>query len=159
MKLLSVTSLVALCISICACSQANEIQMSGDILQVALPVSAVGAMLCQKDWEGLVDFGIGYGVGMGTTRALKLTDASSGHTTSAFYGAETIRKKYGAWYGIPAYALAGWTGYTRLYAEKHDEPEVIVGAIVGITSAWFFTGNDIKLAPYKQIGAQISMAF
>lgn len=151
-------AIIVLCLT-CVAARADMIQTSGDVLQIALPAGAVGATLWHNDTEGLGEFALGLGSGMGITHSLKLCDMSSGHTTSAFASAEFIRKKYGLWYGVPAYALAGWTGYSRIHAEKHEWYEVGIGAVVGMSSAWFFTGNKIQVAPYKQVGAQIRMMF
>ena len=119
-----------------------------DILQVALPTSALTISYAKKDIEGVKQFIPSYAVGMGTSHALKLADLSSGHTTSAFVSAEYLRKRYGLLYGIPAYALAGTTGYMRVDAGKHEWYEVLVGGGIGITSAYLFTDN-ISLEPYE----------
>ncbi len=60
----------------------------------------------------------------------------SGHTASAFFGAEYIRQNYGPWAGLPAYAAAGWVGYTRVYSQHHYWHDVFAGALLGIMSNW-----------------------
>ncbi len=60
----------------------------------------------------------------------------SGHTASAFFGAEYMRREYGPWVGIPAYAAAGWVGYTRVYSQHHYWHDVFAGALLGVMSNW-----------------------
>ncbi|HEY0975571.1 MAG TPA: phosphatase PAP2 family protein [Solimonas sp.] len=58
----------------------------------------------------------------------------SGHTAAAFMGAEFIRKEYGLWWGVPAYAAASWVGYTRVQSKNHYWRDVLAGALIGIAS-------------------------
>lgn len=67
----------------------------------------------------------------------------SGHTASAFMGAEFIRKQYGWGWGLPAYATAGWVGYSRVESNNHYWRDVIAGALIGIASNHDF--GTIKL--------------
>lgn len=59
----------------------------------------------------------------------------SGHTATAFMGAELIRIEYGTGYGIGAYAVAGLVGVLRIYNNRHWLTDVIAGAGAGILSA------------------------
>lgn len=56
----------------------------------------------------------------------------SGHTSFAFTGAEFIRKEYGWWWGVPAYAVAGYVGYSRVRSREHYTHDVLAGALIGI---------------------------
>jgi len=61
----------------------------------------------------------------------------SGHTATAFAGAEFLRLEYkdvSVWYGIGGYAAAAFTGYLRMYNNKHWFSDVLAGAGVGILS-------------------------
>ena len=61
----------------------------------------------------------------------------SGHTANAFATAEFMRLEYkdvSIWYGVGGYAAAAFTGYLRLYNNKHWLSDVIAGAGVGILS-------------------------
>ena len=58
----------------------------------------------------------------------------SGHTASAFMGAEFIRKEYGWLWGAPAYAAAGYVGWSRVASHNHWPRDVYAGAAVGILS-------------------------
>ena len=59
----------------------------------------------------------------------------SGHTATAFTGAELVRKEYGWGIGSAAYAIAVATGAFRVYNNKHWCNDVLAGAGIGILSA------------------------
>jgi len=59
----------------------------------------------------------------------------SGHTATAFMGAELVRIEYGGWYGIGAYTIATGVGFVRMYNGRHWLHDVVAGAGVGILSA------------------------
>lgn len=62
----------------------------------------------------------------------------SGHTATAFMGAEIIRQEYGGQsplYGIAAYTFAAGIGYARIYNDRHWLTDVVAGAGAGILSA------------------------
>lgn len=83
----------------------------------------------------------------------------SGHTATAFMGAEFLWREYkdvSPWIGIAGYAVAAGTGFFRMYNNKHWLTDVIAGAGIGILSAkvgyWlypviknkFFKGKHLK---------------
>lgn len=59
----------------------------------------------------------------------------SGHTATAFTGAELVRIEYGWGYGAAAYAMAATTAYLRVYNKRHWVGDVLAGAGVGILCA------------------------
>lgn len=59
----------------------------------------------------------------------------SGHTATAFMGAELVRREYGAGYGIAAYTIACGIGFMRMYNNRHWLNDVLAGAGIGILSA------------------------
>lgn len=59
----------------------------------------------------------------------------SGHTTTAFAGAELVRSEYGWGVGMGAYALAATVGFMRMYNNRHWFNDILAGAGVGILSA------------------------
>lgn len=59
----------------------------------------------------------------------------SGHSATAFVGAELVRMEYGGWWGAAAYTVAIATGALRMYNERHWCNDVLAGAGVGILSA------------------------
>jgi len=61
----------------------------------------------------------------------------SGHTATAFMGAEFMAQEYDAksvWYGIAAYGIATTTGIFRMYNRDHWFSDVVAGAGFGILS-------------------------
>lgn len=59
----------------------------------------------------------------------------SGHTGTAFLGAELVRKEYGWGWGSAAYAVATTTAVLRMYNNEHWLSDVIAGAGLGILCA------------------------
>lgn len=136
---------------------------SGDVLQIALPISAGVMTFIEKDYEGTKKFAFSYATSLVITHSLKrlirkarpegrnLYDAfPSGHTTSAFSGASFIQRRYGWKYGKYAYLLAAVVGVSRMEGPDgwHDIWDVMAGAAVGIGSTYLFTKpyNEDKIA-------------
>lgn len=59
----------------------------------------------------------------------------SGHTATAFTGAELMRIEYGWGYGSAAYAVATSVAFLRVYNKRHWVGDVIAGAGAGILCA------------------------
>ena len=53
----------------------------------------------------------------------------------AFTGAELVRREYGGWWGVGAYALATTTALMRVYNGRHWTSDLLGGAAIGILSA------------------------
>ena len=65
----------------------------------------------------------------------------SGHTSSSFAAAWAVFKMYrekdrSTILGIAALILAVWIGWSRLYVAVHFPTDVLIGAAIGIFSAW-----------------------
>lgn len=56
----------------------------------------------------------------------------SGHTSTAFLGAEIVRQELGGWYGAGAYALATSVAVLRVYHNRHWWWDTLAGAAIGI---------------------------
>ncbi len=85
----------------------------------------------------------------------------SGHTASAFMGAEFIRKEYGWGWGVPAYLTASWVGYSRVETENHYWRDVIAGALIGIASNHDFSGiklrhGELSIGPTMMVPDSVS---
>ncbi len=127
------------------------IEKTGDVLQIALPVGAGATTLILKDWEGSLQFAKTFAASWATVYGLKVLISKmrpasenrlshpSGHTMGAFAGAAFIDTRYGHTFGIPAYALAAFTGWSRVYADKHFADDVVSGASISMLWTWFFT--------------------
>ncbi len=59
----------------------------------------------------------------------------SGHTATAFMGAELLRIEYGKYWGVGGYCVATVVGLLRIYNGRHWVSDVIAGAGIGILSA------------------------
>lgn len=59
----------------------------------------------------------------------------SGHSTTAFLGAELLRQDYGPWVGACGYVVATGVGVMRILNGRHWLNDVLAGAGVGILSA------------------------
>lgn len=69
-----------------------------------------------------------------------LNSFPSGHTATAFMGAEFLYKEYKErkpWIGYIGYAVAATTGCLRVYNNRHYFNDVIAGACIGIMSTKF----------------------
>ena len=84
-------------------------------------------------------YGLKYGIDKERPDKSNEHSFPSGHTSTTFQSAAFIHKRYGFKYSIPAYALAGFTGFSRINAKKHDGWDVFVGAVIGIGSSYLFT--------------------
>lgn len=126
----------------------DGVETSGDVLRVALPAAALALTFRHHDPDGRRQFARAFAVNVATTWALKeLVDAErpdgsgddafpSGHASTAFQGAAFIHRRYGWKNAWPAYALAAYTGWTRLEADRHDEIDVLAGAALGIAASF-----------------------
>lgn len=100
----------------------------------------------------------------------------SGHTATAFAGAEILRREYwevSPWIGVAGYAVAAGTGFLRMYNNRHWLTDVVAGAGFGILCAqaayWLYPvfsrilpgsmrGHNLCVAPYVCSGSG-GMAF
>lgn len=122
-----------------AAARDGTIRDIGDVLQFALPASALASTFIADDPEGRVQWLYSQGttgilVGAGKLYFEKLrprggsrTSFPSGHTAAATSGAAFMGTRYGPWVGVPAYALAGFTAYSRVWADAHFANDVVGG--------------------------------
>jgi membrane-associated phospholipid phosphatase len=64
----------------------------------------------------------------------------SGHTTTAFVGAEMMNQEFGwrsPWYSVAGYSMATATGLLRVMNNRHWLSDVITGAGIGILTTKF----------------------
>ncbi|MBK5214404.1 MAG: phosphatase PAP2 family protein [Flavobacteriaceae bacterium] len=141
----------------------KTIQNIGNFAQFIPDATALTLIIVNKDKKGVWQFAESLGTTLGATYILKYTinkprpDGAtdghafpSGHTANAFSGASFVQRRYGWKYGVPAYLVAGFVGYSRIGAERHDTWDVLAGAVVGIGSTYIFT------TPYEQDHYELS---
>ena len=173
---------------VCLSGKAQEVEISGsrkavrtsgDVLAFVTPVASLTTVLVLQDWKGLKQGALAGVSTIGLTYALKYLikkerpDGSdkhsfpSMHTSVSFTGAAFIQRRYGWKWGIPAYAIASYVGWSRTYAKKHDWWDVVAGAALGAGSAYIFTRpfatkHNLSISPVasdKHFGIYASMTF
>ena len=157
----------------------KAVRTSGDVLAFVTPVASLTTVLVLQDWKGLKQGALAGVSTIGMTYALKYLikkerpDGSdkhsfpSMHTSVSFTGAAFIQRRYGWKWGIPAYAIASYVGWSRTYAKKHDWWDVVAGAALGAGSAYIFTRpfatkHNLSISPVasdKHFGIYASMTF
>tara|TARA_R100001369_G_scaffold62165_2_gene89159 strand:- start:6107 stop:6682 length:576 start_codon:yes stop_codon:yes gene_type:complete len=154
--------LLAILFSTLLKAQDKTITTLGDVLIFTMPATALGSSIIIGDQKGAWQFTKGFLLNQALTIGLKtaidkprpdLSNNSSfpsGHTSITFQSAAFIQKRYGWKYGAAAYALAGFTGYSRIQADKHDGWDVLAGAIIGVGSSYIFT------TPYQKEHMEIT---
>lgn len=137
-------------LTINAIAQKSFTQRSGDVLAFGGPAAVLGSTFIWKDGQkGTCQFIKSMALSQATTISLKYIinkprpDGDdyafpSGHTSSAFTAAAFSQKRYGWKIGAPAYALAAYTGWTRIKAKRHDIYDVVAGAAIGVGSGLLF---------------------
>lgn len=83
----------------------------------------------------------------------------SGHTGTAFLGAELLRQDYGPWVGLAGYTVATGVGVMRILNGRHWLNDVLAGAGIGILSArageWLLPFNRRWLGLDRKRGEQM----
>ena len=137
-------------------AQDETVENSGDVVVFMMPAVVFGTTLIKEDYKGTWQFTKAAVVNVALTLALKKiinkprpnlqnnNSFPSGHTSVTFQSASFAQRRYGWKFGIPAYLLAGYTGFSRIQANKHDIYDVLAGAIIGVGSTYLFT------TPYQQ---------
>ena len=69
------------------------------------------------------------------------------HTSVSFTAATFIQRRYGWKWGVPAYVLSTYVGWSRVYGKKHDWWDVAAGAVIGAGSSLIFTRPFAKKHP------------
>ncbi len=125
------------------------IELAGDLVQIALPLTAWGVSHYSGDDEGFYQFTKSFAATMVATQLLKhgLDETRpdggglsfpSGHTSASFSGASFLHKRYGLNYGIPAYIAATFVGWSRVEANRHYPRDVVAGAALAIGINHYF---------------------
>ena len=140
--------LTAFCllVSLQAESQNTTLVDTGDVIIFALPAATLATTFILGDTKGRWQFTKGLilteaiSFGLKTLVDKPRPDQSdqnsfpSAHTSTSFDSAAFIHRRYGVTYAIPAYALAGFTGLSRIHGERHDGFDVLMGTVIGIGS-------------------------
>ena len=121
----------------------DSVEKAGQAVAVAIPATALGLSLFKDDYDGVLQLSVSSFAAIGTAYGLKFVvherrpDGSdfrsfpSETTAGAFAGAAYLQRRYGWEYGLPAYALAAFVGYSRVEAKRHHWYDVAAGAAIG----------------------------
>lgn len=138
------------------------VRTSTDVVLIAMPAATLGIAIAKKDWKGI---GIGVAECAGTlavTYGLKYAihkkrpDGSdnhsfpSGHSALVFTDASFVMRRYGWKFGVPAYAMATYVAWGRVYGKKHDAWDVVTGAAIGSAIGLLATKpfmKNVEVAP------------
>jgi membrane-associated phospholipid phosphatase len=124
----------------CGMAQADAIETTGTGVAIALPLVAAGVSLYQDDRMGLAELTVDTAATVGTALVLKQIvheerpngsdnqSFPSDTAALAFAPAQYLWDRYGWEYGVPAYAAAIYTGYSRVEAKEHHWYDVAASA-------------------------------
>lgn len=161
---MTMASLVTSLVTMPVHASDQDIVDAGDALQILLPASGYLGTIIAKDKEGaimltksLVTQGVVVWSGKQIAGKFRPQGTStesypSGHTAAAFTGASFLYTRYGRAYGIPAYALAAFTGYSRVVADAHHVDDVLSGMSVGLFSNWLWVSpHESRVVAYPSV--------
>ena len=129
----------------------DSVTKIGDGLEIILPVTAMGVSIGREDMVGFWQLSKAELATLLSTEALKTAVHSprpngkdnkgfpSGHTAITFTVSQYLYERYGYEYGLPAYMLSSFVGYSRVHSQEHRWVDVIAGAGLGVISAAYFT--------------------
>ncbi len=147
-----------------ALAENDDLRKTGDVLQFALPLTGLAATYLYDDKDGRWQLLKSAGANVATVGIMKAgvkklrpdagspTSYPSGHTNAAFFGAAFLNTRYGANWGIPAYALAALTGYSRIDADAHFADDVVAGASIALLWNWALVSpmsKQVALVPMQ----------
>jgi len=165
MQRLRVAFGVALIVASTPANASDGIKTAGEILRIVLPVAAGGFSLYREDYDGVLQLGVSELFAEGTSLVLQhfiheqrpdKSDYKSFPSDSAavsFAAASYLQIRYGWQYGLPAYALAGFVGYSRVEAKKHHWGDVLAGAVLG------WGASEITTVHYQNFRMSASPGF
>ena len=124
---------------------------AGTDVAIALPLIAGGITLYKDDWTGAAQLGLETFETVGTAWALKhvvreqrpdksdFQSFPSDTAALAFAPAQFLWDRYGWQVGLPAYAAAGFVGWSRVDAKKHHWYDVAASAGLAFGFSKLFT--------------------
>ena len=143
----------------------DAVKAAGEVLRIALPIAAAGFSFYKEDYDGVLQLGVSELFAEGSSLVLQhfvheqrpdKSDYKSFPSDSAaisFSAASFLQLRYGWQYGLPAYALAGFVGYSRVEAKKHHWGDVIAGAALG------WAASEITTVRYQNVRITASPGF
>lgn len=149
--------LLAACVTTGAAqAKTDNIERAGQAIAIAMPFVAGGISIARNDWNGLGQMGIVTIASVGTAYGLKYVvheerpDHSdnksfpSDTSALAFAPANYLWDRYGWQWGVPAYLLAGFVGYSRVEAKQHHWWDVAASAGIAFGYNKLFTTRYMR---------------
>jgi membrane-associated phospholipid phosphatase len=133
------------------CVLSKTIERSGDVLQVALPLSYFVHTLLAHDSVGAYQLCLSVANSTVLTWVPKLFIAQkrpnggknsmpSGHTSLAFAALTFFLVRYVITFpGLLMINMASFTALSRIYAQWHYYSDIVIGFLIGLFSALFWT--------------------
>ena len=127
------------------------VALSTDIITIGMPLATLAGVCIAGDWEGLKQGCYTAAATAAATLLLKYTVSEerpnyknshsfpSGHTSASFATAAFLQRRYGWKFGAPAYALATYVAWGRVFSRNHHWWDVVAGAAIGAGSGYIFT--------------------
>jgi len=123
---------------------------AGDVGQYVPHIAGLTLALAHRDGKGVGQLALATATTLAVVHTLKpLIDRRrpngggrsfpSGHTAMAFAGAGFVQRRYGWAYGLPAYAVGVFVGWSRVHTDQHHTSDVIAGGAMGIAANLVFT--------------------
>ena len=151
----------------------NNVELIGDCISVLNPLFGVGMAFYHEDLDGLGELLLTEATSIVSTELLKIAfnnanffgyqpgkrpngsskNFPSGHVSTSFAASQFVFKRYGAAIGLPMTMLSIFTGFSRIFAKKHDFIAVFGGAAIGIFSA------EIFVKSFKDPSKRMSLNF
>lgn len=157
-------------------SAQKGVATSTDLLVIAMPVATLAGVIIEGDWQGLKQGALSAVTAAGATLILKyavkeerpdhsnMHSFPSGHTAVAFTNATFLQRRYGWKFGVPAYAVAAYVGWGRVFSKKHHWWDVLAGAAIGAGASFIYTRpfaekHNLSIVPSAgPEGVSVSMA-
>lgn len=127
-----------------ASAKSDDIEIAGQVVAFGLPAAAGAYSIFENDKIGLAELSSSWLLSVGTTYGLShvIREARPDHSdfhsfpsntaASAFSAANYFWGRYGWEYGVPAYALAIFAGYSRVQANQHHWYDVAASGVIAL---------------------------
>lgn len=145
-----------LLLPVAAQAKSDNIEKVGKALAIAEPIFAGGVSLYKNDWTGLAELTVTTGATVGLAYGLKqvIHEERPDHSDNqsfpsdtaalAFAPANYLWDRYGWQWGVPAYLVAGFVGYSRVEADKHHWWDVAASAGIAFGFNRLFTTRYLE---------------
>ena len=133
----------------------RNIRQAGDYFQYITNAYAASIILYKRDFIGLGQYALTFGASSGTMALLKEAvnrtrpsggnlSFPSGHAQAVFAPAFFLYYRYGSEYALPAFAMATFTGLSRIIANQHYITDVLGSVAISWAFARLFTRSFME---------------